>query len=350
MKLATALIAAAALAAAAATPAAAAPVKLADLHGATDVRAFGGVQVWSDYDPATQLWHLVVRRDGQLYLPPIAPAKHAIDVDVGPRSDGVPTLAYVDCANACRVVVTRLDGGTPQVVPASSGASHPTIYGRQVAWVRGTTILTSTWAGHGRRTLGGAPKRKCYKPFTGKPRVCERPTSPSIGDIELHGSQLALVDTFELKLAGGEGTSEVRTESIKGGPQRLVALMDLGEGGQTWTGPSWAKGKLFFYKTCHGDPGGCVGPGAGAFVYDPARNTYGIARSPAVINGFAIDDDGRKAFQSRGPGNGLTCGEADAITCEVRITDALALRALALGCGSRNGRPRAAGSMPRREP
>ena len=326
MRLATSLLAAAVLAAISAVPAAAAPTKLADLHGATAVHAFGGVQVWSDYDPATKLWHIAERRDGQLYTPPIAAAKAPILVDVGPRSDGVPTLAYVDCSGDCRVVVSRLDGGTPQVVPASAGASSPTIYGRQVAWVRhGTTILTSTWGGHGRRTLGGAPTRKCYKPLTRKPRVCERPTSRRIGEIELHGSQLALVDTFELKLAGGEGTAEVRTESIKGGPQRLVALMDLGEGGQTWTGPSWAKGKLYFYKTCHGDPGGCLGPGvAGAFAYDPAHNTYGLARSSAVLNGFAIDDDGSRAYESRGPGNGVPCGDPEAIPCELRITDPLA--------------------------
>lgn len=328
MKPATALITAAVFAATAAAPAAAAPAKLADLHAATTVRAFGGVQAWSDYDPATKLWHVQVRRDGRLFTPAIPPSRNRIDVDVGPRSDGVPTLAYIDCPHNCRVVVTHLDGGTPQTVPGSAGASDPTIWGHQVAWVRNDrTILTSTRGGHGRRVLGGAPARKCYKPFTGKPRRCERPSNPTIGDIELHGSQLALVDVFGLKLAAGNGVSEIRTESIKGGPQRLVALMTIGEGGQTWVGPSWAKGKLYFYKSCLGDPGGCVGPGAGAFAYDSARNTYALARGSTPLTGFAIDDDGSRAYEALGPG-GPECGDADARPCELRESDPLAFKAV----------------------
>jgi hypothetical protein len=328
MKLAITLLLAAAVSATAVAPAGAATTKLADLHAETAVRSFGGVQAWSDYDPATNLWRVQVRRDGQLYTPPIPPSRNRIDVDVGPRSDGVPTLVHVDCPHACRVVVTRLDGGTPQTVPASSGASDPTIYGRQVAWVRNDkAIVTSTWTGHGRRVLAGAPTRKCYKPFTGKPRRCERPSNPRIGDIELHGSQLALVDTFGLKEAGGNGVAEVRTESIKGGAQKLVALMTIGEGGQTWVGPSWAKGKLYFYKACLGDPGGCFGPGAGAFAWNPAHNSYELARSSTPLSGFAIDDDGSHAYEALGPG-GPPCGDPDARPCELRVTDPLVFKAV----------------------
>lgn len=328
MKPAIALITAAAIATAAAAPAAAAPTKLAELHAETTVRAFGGVQAWSDYDPSTNLHRVQVRRDGQVFTPAIPPSRNRIDVDVGPSSDGVPTLVHIDCPHHCRVVVTRVDGSAPQTVPRSSGASDPTIWGGQVAWVyNDRTILTSTTGGHGRRILAGAPTRKCYKPFTGKPRRCERPAGPRIGDIELHGSQLALVDTYGLKFAGGQGVTEVRTESINGGAQRLVALMTIGESGQTWIGPSWAKGKLYFYKSCFGDPSGCVGQGAGAFAFDPARNTYGLARSSTVLTGFAIDDDGRRAYETRGP-RGPQCGDADAGPCELRVTDPLVFKAV----------------------
>jgi hypothetical protein len=321
------ILATAALAAVAASaPAAAAPTTLAPLHGDTGVRAFGGVQAWTDYDAASKQWHVVVRRDGRVSVPAIARSKDPIEVDVGPRSDGVPVLAYVNCNDGCRVVVSRVDGGTPQTVPGSAGASHPTVWGRQVAWVRGKAgVMTSSWGGHGRKALPGAPRRKCYRPLTSEPRRCERPQGPRVDDLELHGSQLALVDTFGLRHATGNGTTEVRTESIKGGLQRLVALMDIGESGQTWIGPSWAQGKLFFYKTCLGDASGCVGARGGVFGFDPARRSYVHANSSTVLSGFAMDDDGRRAYEAIGPRFGLSCDNPEeAGPCVLRLTDPLA--------------------------
>jgi hypothetical protein len=321
----TILATSAVAAAAAAAPAAAAPTTLAELHGATDVRAFAGVQAWSDYDASEKRWHVMVRRDGRILTPSIAASARPIEVDVGPRSDGVPVLAYTRCTDACRLVVTRVDGsGTDQVVPASEGASHPTVWGRRVAWVRGrATVMTSTWGGHGRRVLPGAPRTKCYRPFTGERRRCERPQRPSVDALELHGDQLALVDAFGLEHASGQGTTEVRTESVRGGPQRLVALMAIGEGGQTWIGPSWVRGRLFFYKTCSGDPSACVSAG-GVFGYAPGRRTYVHARSSTVLSGFAMDGDGRRAYEAAGPRFGLPCGEDDAGPCVLRLTEPLA--------------------------
>lgn len=222
----------------------------------------------------------------------------------------------------CRVVVSRIDGGTPQVVPGSAGASHPTVWGRRVAWVRGkATVMTSAWGGHGRKVLPGAPRRKCYRPFTGKPLRCDRPRSPSVDALELYGNQLALVDTYGLEQASGNGTTEVRTESIKGGPQRLVALVSIGESGQTWVGPSWAKGRLYFYKSCFGDPSGRVGGAAGAYGFDPARNAYVHAGGSTVLGGFAMDEDGRRAYETTAPGFGLPCGASEAKPCVLRLTD-----------------------------
>jgi hypothetical protein len=324
----TLLASSAVVAATLAAPAAAAPTTIATLHGDSAVRAYGGVQAWSDYDATDKQWRVMVRRDGQTSAPAaIPPAKDPIEVDVGAGSDGVPVLAYVRCADACRIVVSRLDGGTPQTVPGSAGASHPTIWGRQVAWVRGrATVMTSTWAGHGRKVLPGAPRRKCYRPFDGKPQRCEHPQSASVDALELFGRQLALVDTFGLRQAVGSGSSEVRTESIKGGPQRLVAIVHSGESGQTWVGPSWAKGKLFFYKSCFGDPSGCVGRAGGAFGFDPARGTYVHANGSTVLSGFAMDDDGLRAYETVGPSYDLACGDADARPCLLRLTDPLAFQ------------------------
>jgi hypothetical protein len=289
------------------------------------VRAFGGVQAWSDLDPADKQWHVTVRRDGQVTRPPISAAKEAIEVDVGPGADGAPVLAYVSCTDACRVVVAGIDGVAARTVPGSERASHPTVWGGRVAWVRGkATVMTSAVDGSGRRVLPGAPRRKCYTPYTGRPRLrCERPQRPSVDALELHSTQLALIDTYGLKQASGNGTTEVRTESVKGGAQKLVALVAIGESGQTWIGPSWAKGRLYFYKSCFGDPSGCVGGRGGAYGYDPVRKTYVHASGSTVLSGFAMDEDGKRAYQATAPGFGLPCGQADSKPCLLRLTDPL---------------------------
>lgn len=309
--------------------ASAAPTTIATLHGDTGVRAYGGVQVWTDHDAADNRWHVVVRRDGVVSRPAIAPSRNPIAVDVGPRSDGLPVLAYVDCTQRCRLVVARIDGSSPQTVPGSAVGREPTVWGKHVAWVRGDeTVMTSTWGGHGRRVLPGVPRRTCYHVRIGRPPLCERPRDRSVNALELHGSQLALVTTFSLTQAGGQGTSEVRTESINGGPQRLVALMTLGESGQAWIGPSWAKGRLFFYKSCFGDPSGCASGGGGVFGFDPRRNAYVQARSGTVLGGFAMDDDGRRAYEVVRPGFGRDCADADAEAgaCFLRLDGPLAFK------------------------
>lgn len=185
--------------------------------------------------------------------------------------------------------------------------------------------MTSTIGSSTARQLPGAPTRKCYRPYSGRPRRCDRPQNPSVDALELFGSHLALIDTFALRYAAGNGTTEGRTESIHGGPQRLVALMSIGEGGQTWIGPSWATGRLSFYTSCFGDSSGCVGAGGGAFAFDRRTNRYAQARSAAVLTGFAIDDDGVRAYEALGTGDDLRC-DAAAAPCRLRRTDPQAFK------------------------
>jgi len=324
--LATVVLCALVAALAAAAPALAAPTTIAALDAATEVRAYAGVQVWSTYDPASKRHHLTVRRDAKLSTPAIGSSKIAIEADVGPGPGGRPALAYVRCTDACRVVVTRLDGSGRQVVRGSAGASDPTISGRQVAWVRGkATVMTSTVDGQGRKRLAGAPRRKCYE--TAEGHTCERPRSVLVSELELHGSQLALVADFELPGGFGSGEAELRTESIKGGPQRLVAWMTVGEGGQSWIGPSWARGRLYYYKTCFGDPSGCA-TDAGVYRFDPVTGKRAIASSSTVLTGFAIDDDGTRAYTASVPGFDGECRTEDAVRCLLRRTSPLRFKQL----------------------
>jgi hypothetical protein len=262
---------------------------------------------------------VVVRSAGQISTPPAIPAgDERLAVDVGPGRDGTPTLAFVSCIDRCRVVVSRMDGSGAQTVSGSEGASAPTIWGSRVAWVRGNeNVLTRDLTSGTITRLPGVPRRKCYEPL-GR-RRCERPAGRSVRALELHGSRLALVVNYGLSQGGGNGQTEVRMEPVQGRPQRLVALMNVGEGGQAFVGPSWARGKLFFFKSCP------CGSAQGAYRFDPNRGNYAKAQGTRPLAGFAIDDDGRRAFEALDPTPGIgDRGDTVDITTPLQLTGPLA--------------------------
>jgi hypothetical protein len=296
-----------------------APVTIAALQGNTAVEAYGGVEAWSDYDAAEGLWHVLVLRHGQISTTSVPSAGKAIEVAVGPGPSGPPVLAYLSCASKCHLVVSALNGSDPQAVPGTQGASHPTVWGGRVAWVSGTAkMMTSLWNGADRRVLGGAPRRKCWETETIRSKlVCEAPKAPSVEALALHGRQLALIDTFILNDGIGSGiTTEVRIEKVTGGPQRLVALLDVGEGDESWLGPSWFGGELYFYEDTVGAPGAVDG-------FDPARDTYVSTPAYAYLTGFSMINS-RQAYEATAPGGptpGYVCGH-----CVIRVSAPFAFK------------------------
>ncbi len=302
-----------------------APVTIAALHGNTVVEAYGGIEAWSDYDAAEGAWHVLVRRDGQISRTSVPSAGKAIEVAVGPGPSGRPALAYLSCAGKCRLVVSALNGSDPQTVPGSQNASHPTVWGDRVAWASGAAkVMSSLWNGADRRVLGGAPRRKCYESFVQSKVVCEAPKAASVDGLALHGGQLALIDTFILNDGIGSvgTTTEVRIEPVMGGPQRLVALLDVGEGNESWLGPSWFGGKLYFYEDTNGTTAGAVDS------FDPARDTYVSTPAYAYLTGFSMINS-RQAYEATAPGDpraGYICGQAQTTPCVIRLSAPFAFK------------------------
>jgi hypothetical protein len=109
-------------------------------------------------------------------------------------------------------------------------------------------------------------------------------------------------------------------ESVRGGRQRLVALINVGKSGQTWIGPWWAKGDLFFYKSCFS---GCGHGAGGPYRYDPDSGAYAKAGQSTTVAGFAMDDDGRRAFQAVGGFGYEECDEPGAGPCLLQLTGPL---------------------------
>jgi hypothetical protein len=171
------------------------------------------------------------------------------------------------------------------------------------------------------------PRRICYAVDR---RRCERPGDATVRDLELHGSRLALISSYGLPHTGGNGQIDVRMELVSGGRQRLMALANVGESGQTWIGPSWANGDLFFYQSCFGS--GC-GPGAGGpYRYDPGRRAYSKAGLSGDVTGLAMDADGRHAFLAFGTPASVCTGDPRAEPedatdpCFLRLTGPLTFR------------------------
>jgi hypothetical protein len=101
----------------------------------------------------------------------------------------------------------------------------------------------------------------------------------------------------------------VRLERVDGGRPRSIAEMNIGESGQRWLGPAWANGKLFFYRSCF------CGRSEGAYRYDPGTRRYAHAPQRLYAGGFAIDDDGRRAFLNAG----CNCDDIDALELDNAI-------------------------------
>jgi hypothetical protein len=220
-------------------------------------------------------------------------------------------------------VVSGVDGSAPQTVPGSGGASHPTIWGGRVAWVSSTAkVMISRLNGSDRRTLPGVPHRKCYYSSLSEhaPLVCAAPQDPSVEALQLYRGQLALIDTFILNdNIGAVGTTtEVRTEAVTGGPQRLVALLGVGEGDESWLGPSWSNGKLYFYEDS-------MGAGFVVYRFDPAHDTYASAPANTYLTGFSVI--GARAYEVTAAGDpraGNPCFEDE--PCVLRLSEPFAFK------------------------
>lgn len=270
-------------------------VTIATLQGNTAVEAYGGVEAWSDYDAGEGLWHVLVRRDGQI---------STTSVPLGQqdnRSRGQ--------SGSIRPAGPRLSQLRQQVSPGGLGLE----WQRPPSRPRHTRRLASDRLGRAGRVgerhregddqpMERAPTEGCWRGAATQVlgngnysvEACVR-SSRSVEALALHGRQLALIDTFILNDGIGSGiTTEVRIEKVTGGPQRLVALLDVGEGDESWLGPSWFGGELYFYEDTVDAPGAVDG-------FDPARDTSVSTPSYAYLTGFSMINS-RQAYEATAPG------------------------------------------------
>jgi hypothetical protein len=72
-------------------------VVLDTVNANTPVSAYGGVAVWSAFDPASKTYRLRAYRGGHVSDVPVPPRRSPFDADVGPDATGQPVVVYSRC-------------------------------------------------------------------------------------------------------------------------------------------------------------------------------------------------------------------------------------------------------------
>jgi hypothetical protein len=285
------------IALAGAAPASAADIVVGHVRRPSAVRTFAGIQVFSAFDGSA--YRLAVRRHGIVEQPPVAPSRTPFDVDIGPDRTGRPELIYSRCDSDCDLFVLSLAAGgrerALQTVDTSADEVAPTLWKGRVAFARGTLF------GPGREIEGGsraavytkdlsAPRLRPAERLPGVPRrdpFGGRVRDGAVNELELHGHQLAEIVSF-YSLKGGQ-RSQVRLVDAATRTTGRLADVGVGEGGQYFTGVSFAGGYLaWVYGWLAG--GGELIPGI--YRHRLSSGELSRARFPRVVDreifGFAL--------------------------------------------------------------
>ena len=249
-----ALVSASALLAAtllAATPAAA-DEAVADLPRDTPIAAYGSAVAWSQYDPASRRYRLVVRLDGVATPAPVAAARRPFDISLGPDARGRLVALYTRCRTATRGCdVYRYDLASRRerrlVTVSSPGRDEawPVQWGDRVAFVRRARAyvpVRNDAARHAdvfrpdpRGKRGGGVRVACDIPFVktvSSPAPARRLDRGGCGEttgLSIRAERIVQVTDIRapnIILAN----SDVRLLSPRGGPVRVLArsLDDVG--------------------------------------------------------------------------------------------------------------------------
>jgi hypothetical protein len=235
----------------------------------TPIAAYQGRLVWSQPNGAGA-YHLVQRiGTGPVQVLPIAPRGVPFDVDLGPTSSGGVYAVYSRCqveptwdgtqmpayerGKGCDVY--KLDLGTNTEVRytkvnASDGSEYwPSYWKGKLAFARAYDndpgdpylyVKTISSSQPSQRQPGGSRGSKTSTPL----------------QIELYGTRIG----FGWRYQGSEEAPayDLRVDTIGGGHVRLDDTPGGGLSSTVLGWPSFENGRIYWLRSCVGDPGGCV--------------------------------------------------------------------------------------------
>lgn len=295
----------------AAAPGARADDVLAQAARPTDLSAGQGLVVYSAYDRSSRRYRLMQISKGVVSRVDVPSSPAPFHPDVGPTVSGHAYLVYERCARArpassglmgCDIYTYNPATGIERRSHASDPAHddvNPTYWKGRLVFVRDygskspREIVYQRPNGHTSRSqrLPGLPRRRCVK------GQC-RSVNGSFNDLELFGRHLAeSADSTEpdvLEATDGtlftEEVAELRLVDVLRGTSEQLSGRGAGDGGQTWLGAAFDRGRLYAYFACTGDPSACSSKNAGAYRYRLSTGDWQMSGSGSALGAFAVGD------------------------------------------------------------
>jgi hypothetical protein len=316
---------------------------VATLDRETAIAAHRGVLAFSQRDPASDRFRLMLRSGGVTTPAAIAPRAVPFDVDLGPTATGSIAAVYSRCAREvggssaeplygrgrdCDLYRYDLDTGVERrLADASSPAGNefwPTIWRDRIAFARTYDtkpdypyLYTRPAEGGGRsQRLPGGQRKECFRDRrTGRLQCSDDTLSRPIA-LDLYGRRLGFAWAFS-GLAEGLDT-EIRIDTVGGGHERVAAQNGGGLTSVRLGWPAFAAGRLYFSQECSGDPSGCNG----RFGLRRYRYTTGdLDRAPGPRAIISHERDGATTYVLVDTASGTSCQGDPAVpggTCELR--------------------------------
>jgi len=311
---------------------------LAAVQRPTAIRAWEGIGAFSVYDSGAGVYRLaIIGRGGAPVLVAVAPRTVAFDANVGPDSAMRPTIVYSRCERErprrdCDIYRYSIARGVESKIAGadSDDASefNPSIWRDRVAWVRTIDARRAATPRIYVRSLTAPRSRRSRRLslIAGKQCASLAACGADVEEIALYGERLAVNVTYASGNFGGIcGLKEIHVQTIGQRARRLASQL-CGLSGQSYAGPSFVGGSLYWARYCAGDPGGCRPSKAGAYRYGLRSGAYALASFDRDLTGFSYLGGGQ-AFEVRVTSNNAgECGNPaiDAAgDCEIVRVDGL---------------------------
>jgi hypothetical protein len=331
---------------------AAADTPVATVDQPTPIRSWKGIGAFSVYDRQAGVYRLAVTFAGGVpQLLPVSPRTVVFDADVGPDTDNEAAIVYSRCEHEPDAAGTGRQGcdiyrysltrkvESPISNANSTAASefNPTIWRGRVAWVRTydqrkddtPSVYTrelNTARLHRSQRLPGVSTRSCVATAVAGETACRTTMQRRVDALELYGRWAALNTSYNDEPGETGDNVELRLDDLDGGSRQIARIHNPGLGGQRHVGPSFDRGRLYFARTCAGDPGGCSTSNSGAFRYGLSTGAYELAGFVRRLTGFSYVD-AQHAYEVQAPETRQgSCGNSlpgEFAPCQIVLTGAM---------------------------
>jgi hypothetical protein len=258
-----------------------------------NIHSYRGTAIFSLYNGSA--YTLVASIGGGAPQPlNVAAQSRPFDADIGRGQNGKPTVVLRVCNGAsCGLSLLAMDGSAPQPtgIKVPRANVRPTLWDKTIAWHERGRVRTKT------RTLTRVAK------------------GTRVLGLDLFGHELALNLDVSSPDAGVCGRREIRLLKLGAKHARVLGTQICGLNGQTFNGPTFDSGWLYFARACNTT---CGASRYGTYRY--RNGHYEISGDDHPLDDWAWGGHG-SAYQVRAE-DGVGCSDPD-VGCTVVWTDGL---------------------------